>query len=96
MRIINILLCGVGLLCLASCNSPKSDGKKAAELAMEMRDVNLKHSYDSEEVQEAARAYDEFAGKCRKKYNGDPKAMEEFEAAFNEAIKADMQKQPDL
>lgn len=94
MKLINILLCVTGLMCLASCNSPTADGKKAAELALEMRDANLSHSYDSQEVQDAAKAYDEFAGKCRSKYDGDTKAMEEFETAFNEAVKADMQKQP--
>jgi|GEM_PF-2489098 hypothetical protein len=94
MRLINILLCGIVLVCITGCNSPASDGKKAAELAMEMRDVNLDHSYDSDEVQNAAKAYDEFASECREKYDGDPKSMEEFEAAFNDAIKADMQKQP--
>ena len=81
-------------MCLSSCNSPKADGKKAAELALEMRNVNLDHSYDSQEVQDAAKAYDEFASECRSKYGGDPKAMEEFETAFNETVKADMQKQP--
>lgn len=94
MKLINILLCVAGMMCLASCNSPKADGKKAAELALEMRNVNLDHSYDSQEVQDAAKAYDEFASECRNKYDGDPKAMEEFETAFNETVKADMQKQP--
>lgn len=80
---------------LTSCNSPKSDGEKAAKMALELRDVNLRHSYDSDEVQAAAREYDEFATECRRKYESDPKAKSEFEDAFNETIKSGMEPLPD-
>lgn len=94
MKLLNILLCGIALTCLTGCNNPKSDGEKAAELALELRDVNLNHSYDSQEVQNAAKAYDEFVSECRKKYEDNPKAREEFDSAFFINVKADMQKRP--
>ncbi len=93
MKIFKALICASALFVLASCSGdPASDGEKAAKMQMELPEILTKYGYDSDEYKKASEEATAFSEKCVKKYENNEKATQEFNEAYFEAIKGEMQK----
>lgn len=93
MKIFKTLICASLLMMLAACSgSPAADGEKAAKMQMELPEILTKYGYDSDEYKKAADDASEFAADCMKKYGDDEQATQEFNEAYFQEIKAEMQK----
>lgn len=94
MKIFKTIVLALAFLFLTSCNnSPAADGEKAAKMQMELPEILTKYGYDSEQYRKAASEAADFSAECLKKYEDDEKATEDFNRAYFEAIKAEMQKE---